>query len=93
LPGDTITDRLFDVDGRSRHTVGPRIAGRNTHGTGCTLASAIAAFLGQGVFIGDAVDRAQRFVRAAMEAAPGFGNGHGPMGHSLGVVPVDVILG
>jgi hydroxymethylpyrimidine/phosphomethylpyrimidine kinase len=91
LGGDEVIDRLFDMDGRQRHTVGPRIDTRHSHGTGCTLASAIAVLVGRDRDIGLAVDEAQAFVRAAMLAAPGFGAGHGPMGHWLGVNPFEVI--
>lgn len=59
----------------------PRIATRHTHGTGCTLASAIATLLAQGLELDQAVAQARQFVRRALEAAPGFGSGHGPMGH------------
>jgi hydroxymethylpyrimidine/phosphomethylpyrimidine kinase len=59
----------------------PRIQTRHTHGTGCTLASAIATMLAQGRDLEAAVAEARAFVRRAMEAAPGFGAGHGPMGH------------
>lgn len=59
----------------------PRIATTSTHGTGCTLASAIATGLGQGLPLTDAIERGRRFVRAALLAAPGLGRGHGPMGH------------
>jgi hydroxymethylpyrimidine/phosphomethylpyrimidine kinase len=59
----------------------PRIETRHTHGTGCTLASAIATGLGAGLALVDAVERGRAFVRAALEAAPGFGAGHGPLGH------------
>lgn len=59
----------------------PRIATTSTHGTGCTLASAIATGLGQNMALTEAIDRARRFVRAALLAAPGLGQGHGPMGH------------
>jgi len=58
-----------------------RIMTRHSHGTGCTLSSAIATELGRGATLPQAVDRARKFVRAALEAAPGFGAGHGPMGH------------
>nr|WP_047169780.1 bifunctional hydroxymethylpyrimidine kinase/phosphomethylpyrimidine kinase [Sphingomonas sp. Y57] len=51
------------------------------HGTGCTLASAIATGLGQGLSLAHAITRARAFVRAALLAAPGLGRGHGPMGH------------
>lgn len=60
---------------------GPRIDTRHTHGTGCTLSSAIATLLGQGADLEEAVARAREFVRAALLAAPGFGRGSGPMGH------------
>ncbi len=59
----------------------PRIQTRHTHGTGCTLASAIATLLAQGRDLESAVAEARDFVRRALEAAPGFGSGAGPMGH------------
>lgn len=58
-----------------------RIDTRHTHGTGCTLSSAIATLLGRGESVVDAVEQARRFVFAAIEAAPGYGAGHGPLGH------------
>ncbi len=58
-----------------------RIETRHTHGTGCTLSSAIATGLGWGLPLEEAIARARDFVRAALLAAPGFGAGHGPMGH------------
>lgn len=61
----------------------PRIATAHTHGTGCTLASAVAAGLAQGRGLRDAVERARDYVQAAIEATPGLGGGHGPLG--LGV--------
>ena len=78
--GDEIVDRLITPDGGERRWADPRIATRHTHGTGCTLASAIATGLGAGLPMEEAVDRARRYVRAALSAAPGFGAGHGPMG-------------
>ena len=59
----------------------PRVETRHTHGTGCTLSSAIATLLAMGQPLEEAIDGARKFVRAALEAAPGFGAGHGPMGH------------
>jgi hydroxymethylpyrimidine/phosphomethylpyrimidine kinase len=59
----------------------PRIETRHTHGTGCTLASAIAAGLSQGMPLEEAVRRARGYVQAAIMAAPGFGAGHGPLDH------------
>jgi hydroxymethylpyrimidine/phosphomethylpyrimidine kinase len=59
----------------------PRIMTRHTHGTGCTLSSAIACGLGAGLGLVSAIEQARRFVRAALEAAPGYGAGSGPLGH------------
>ena len=59
----------------------PRIESRNTHGTGCTLSTAIACGLAQGLPLLDAIERARAFVREAIRAAPGLGHGHGPLNH------------
>jgi hydroxymethylpyrimidine/phosphomethylpyrimidine kinase len=58
-----------------------RVDTKHNHGTGCTLSSAIATFLAKGVPLEQAIAQGRRFVRSALEAAPGFGSGHGPMGH------------
>lgn len=81
LPGETVVDLLATRDG-VREWAAPRIATRHTHGTGCTLATAVACGLAQGMDLADAVARARDYVRAAIAAAPGFGGGHGPMGHA-----------
>lgn len=79
--GPEVTDRLV-VPGREDRTwTAPRIATTSTHGTGCTMSSAIATFLGFGAPLDEAVEDAREFVRAALLAAPGFGAGHGPLGH------------
>ncbi len=65
----------------------PRIETRHTHGTGCTLASAVAAGLAQGMTLSDAVRRGVAYVHAAILAVPGFGAGHGPLGHGVTVDP------
>jgi hydroxymethylpyrimidine/phosphomethylpyrimidine kinase len=79
--GDLITDRLL-ADGREvARWQDQRIVTRSSHGTGCTLASAIAVGLGQGMPLIAAVERARLFVRLALHDAPGLGQGHGPMGH------------
>ena len=65
----------------------PRVDTRHTHGTGCTLASAVAAGLAQGMTLSDAVRRGTAYVHAAILAAPGFGAGHGPLGHGVTVDP------
>ncbi len=85
-PGDdepTVHDLLVlaDESFRWRH---PRVETRHTHGTGCTLASAVACGIGDGLSLHDAVDRAQAYVRAALHEVPGLGQGHGPLGHALG---------
>jgi hydroxymethylpyrimidine/phosphomethylpyrimidine kinase len=84
LPGDTITDLLVTPSGESGRWTGERIASIHSHGTGCTLASAIATDVGAGQSLAGAVTQAREFVRRAMLAAPGFGGGHGPMAHWAG---------
>lgn len=79
--GDVVTDRLVRPGRPDRTWSAPRIETRHTHGTGCTLASAIATGLGAGLSLEPAIERARAFVRAALAAAPGFGAGHGPLGH------------
>jgi hydroxymethylpyrimidine/phosphomethylpyrimidine kinase len=61
---------------------GPRIATRHTHGTGCTLASACAVGLAQGLRLEDAVARGWAYVAEAIRRAPGFGAGAGPLDHA-----------
>ncbi|WP_062764689.1 bifunctional hydroxymethylpyrimidine kinase/phosphomethylpyrimidine kinase [Sphingopyxis terrae] len=79
--GDTVVDRLIEADaGEVARWEAPRIPTMNTHGTGCTLASAIATGLAQGMPLEPAVARARDFVRLALMDAPGLGEGHGPMG-------------
>jgi hydroxymethylpyrimidine/phosphomethylpyrimidine kinase len=81
LAGDTVHDVLATAAGR-RVWESRRIDTRHTHGTGCTLASGIAAGLAQGLDIEEAVDRAREYVRRAIESAPGIGHGHGPLDHA-----------
>jgi hydroxymethylpyrimidine/phosphomethylpyrimidine kinase len=78
--GDVVIDQLLSPNGVHREWRNRRIDSTSTHGTGCTLASAVACGLGQGMAIEDAVDRGIKFVRASILSAPGFGQGHGPMG-------------
>ncbi len=77
-----VTDLLLTSDGETVWQ-DPRIASRHTHGTGCTLASAIAAGIAQGLDLPAAVGRARAYVLAAIAAAPGYGTGHGPMDHAV----------
>jgi len=79
--GAEVVDTLVSPSGSVRTWQSPRIESTGTHGTGCTLASAIAVHLGRGGPLEEAVERARGFVRRAMLAAPGLGGGHGPMGH------------
>lgn len=91
LDGDMLTDILVLPDGGVKRWSDTRIETPHTHGTGCTLASGIATGLGAGLGLVEAVDRARRYVRAALLAAPGFGAGNGPMGHALGTAPFELI--
>jgi hydroxymethylpyrimidine/phosphomethylpyrimidine kinase len=79
--GDVIVDQLLGPNGKVREWRNSRIETTSTHGTGCTLASAVATGLGQGMGAEEAVERAISFVRLAILSAPGLGHGHGPIGH------------
>ena len=79
LAGDEIADWLVTPLAPVRMT-SARIETRHTHGTGCTLASALAVGLARGLPPEQAVHDARAYVRAAILAAPGFGGGHGPLG-------------
>jgi hydroxymethylpyrimidine/phosphomethylpyrimidine kinase len=85
LPGATVRDVLVTGPGAARVFESPRLDTRHTHGTGCTLASAIAAGLAQGMALADAVARARAYVQAAIANAPGYGRGHGPLDHGVTV--------
>jgi len=79
--GETITDRLVTREGEVARWSDPRIHSPHSHGTGCTLSSAIATLLGQGVPMEAAIERARLFVRLALRDAPGLVEANGPMGH------------
>ena len=81
VDGADIVDRLIGPDGEIARWSAPRIETTSTHGTGCTLASAVAVLLGHGRSLPHAIDGGRVFVRLALRDAPGLGNGHGPMGH------------
>ncbi|OYW84690.1 MAG: bifunctional hydroxymethylpyrimidine kinase/phosphomethylpyrimidine kinase [Sphingobium sp. 32-64-5] len=81
--GSEITDRLIGADGAEHVWRGSRIDTRADHGTGCTLASAIACGLAEGRGLPEAIERARAYVRAALSHAPGLGAGRGPMGFPL----------
>ena len=77
--GDALADALIETDNMTSWQ-GQRIDTVSTHGTGCTLASAIAFFLASGSSLADSVARGREFVRIALYDAPGFGEGAGPIG-------------
>ena len=76
---NTINDVLFTPGADPRAYIAKRVDTRHTHGTGCTLATAIACGLGEGMALGDAIQRAHDFVQKAIRGAPGFGAGNGPI--------------
>jgi len=78
--GDELIDLLLDDDLFTEFQTA-RIRSPHTHGTGCTFASAIAAYLAHGRALVDAVADAQQYVSGAIEHAPALGHGHGPLDH------------
>ena len=96
LPGETVVDLLAMATGERYRMEAPRIRSGNTHGTGCTLSSAIAAQLALGANLPEAVRRARSYVRGALAAGAGVwtGSGEGPLAHghcpqSVRLVPLD----
>jgi hydroxymethylpyrimidine/phosphomethylpyrimidine kinase len=81
IAGPRVIDLLMTDRGETTFE-GPRMDTRHTHGTGCTLASACAAGLAQGLALEPAVARAWAYVAEAIRRAPGFGSGHGPLDHA-----------
>ena len=83
LPGDTVTDVLALAGGGRLRLQSPRIATHNGHGTGCTLSSAIAAYLARGLALAQAVQQARTYILGAIEAGAHVhtGQGHGPLNH------------
>ncbi|NDP64885.1 bifunctional hydroxymethylpyrimidine kinase/phosphomethylpyrimidine kinase [Polaromonas sp.] len=88
LPGHNVMDLLLSAGGEKRWMEAPRIDSPNTHGTGCTLSSAIAAYLALGASLPDAVQQARNFVREALQAGAQVftGKGSGPLNH--GYAPI-----
>lgn len=84
LAGDTVADLLLAAGSEPRWFRAPRIATANTHGTGCTLSSAVAAFLALGRPLDEAVAAARAYVRGALEAGAPVrtGAGSGPLNHA-----------
>lgn len=88
LPGDWVVDVLATRSGVRQRLESARIATPNGHGTGCTLSSAIAAHLAQGLPLQQAVERARAYILGAIAAGADVttGRGHGPLNH--GYAPV-----
>jgi hydroxymethylpyrimidine/phosphomethylpyrimidine kinase len=87
LDGPVVRDLLMTGAGEEQVFENRRIDTRHTHGTGCTLASAIAAGIAQGMTPLAAIGRAEAYLHEAIRTAPGFGAGHGPVGHMHTVRP------
>jgi len=89
LPGEEVVDVLITPQ-EERIYRSPRLSSRSTHGTGCTLASAIATGLAQGFDLDHAVRRGRTYLAEAIRSAPGLGHGHGPLNHGHTVRPAEV---
>jgi hydroxymethylpyrimidine/phosphomethylpyrimidine kinase len=87
LDGEQVIDYLVTADGSFERFESPRIVSRSTHGTGCTLASAIATGIAEGLTLVDSVARARRYVLEAIRTAPGLGAGYGPLNHAHPLAP------
>ncbi|EKV31367.1 Hydroxymethylpyrimidine phosphate kinase ThiD [Caenispirillum salinarum AK4] len=85
---EKLVDLLITAEGVTRFESG-RVATTSTHGTGCTLASAVATGLAQGRDLTSAVSRAREYVLGAIRTAPGYGQGHGPLDHAHTVRPFE----
>ena len=80
MQGDRLTDLLVTKDAITPY-YGERVNTTSTHGTGCTLASAIATGIGKGLSLEESVLRARNYVTLAIKTAPQIGRGHGPLNH------------
>jgi hydroxymethylpyrimidine/phosphomethylpyrimidine kinase len=92
LAGDTVSDLLLARGAAPLWMRAPRIASGNTHGTGCTLSSAIASQLALGADLVTAVQRAREFIRGALAAGAGVrtGGGSGPLNHAYAPQPMQL---
>ncbi len=88
LTGNALVDLLITPNDVVRFE-GARINSTSTHGTGCTLASAVAVGLAAGMSLNETVSRARAYVRKAILSAPGLGQGHGPLNHGHAVTPFE----
>jgi hydroxymethylpyrimidine/phosphomethylpyrimidine kinase len=85
LEGDTVVDLLRTADGVERRFESPRLRTRPMHGTGCTLASAIAVGLAEGMTLEGAVQKARDYVYEAIRSSPPYGGGSGLLNHVHGI--------
>ncbi|WP_296276092.1 bifunctional hydroxymethylpyrimidine kinase/phosphomethylpyrimidine kinase [Rhodoferax sp.] len=92
LAGDTVIDVLLEASGEPLWLQAPRITTANTHGTGCTLSSAIAAHLALGATLTQAVQQAREFVRQALQAGASVKTGQcdGPLNHGFAPLPMQL---
>ncbi|WKB36508.1 bifunctional hydroxymethylpyrimidine kinase/phosphomethylpyrimidine kinase [Terrilactibacillus sp. S3-3] len=84
VKGGHLADGPIDIfyDGRQFHRYeGKKVKTKNTHGTGCTLSSAIAAYLAKGLPLADAIQEAKNYIQGAIEHSLALGHGHGPTHH------------
>ena len=88
LKDETLTDILVTKDVEKTFS-GPRLLTKHTHGTGCSMASAVATGIAQGNPLEMAVQRARDYVFTAIKTAPQFGKGHGPLNHAHTVMQND----
>lgn len=93
--GDTKCDTLYELDGRNitqLHLSTPTVATKNIHGTGCTLSSAIAAFMARGLALREAVQEAKKYITEAILSGAdiAIGNGFGPVNHLFNPLPMQV---
>lgn len=93
LPGDDVVDLLLQPTMPSERLSSRRIQSRNTHGTGCTLSSAIAAYLALGLGLSEAVHCARQFIVQAIAHGADIttGHGHGPLNHGFAPVPMHAV--
>ena len=85
LPGETVVDLLLTESGERCWMEAPRIHSPNTHGTGCTLSSAIASNLAKGFPMDVSVERAKAYISGALAAMLDLGKGSGPMNHGFAI--------
>lgn len=92
LAGEQVCDLFVSAKGEHWWLRAPRIASPNTHGTGCTLSSAIAAHLALGLRLQDAIQAAHAYVRQALQAGATVRTGHGsgPLNHNSAPVPMQL---